>query len=225
VKFNADELSQKWLIYFLVIYGVFVFLPFVAPLLMYWNLDGLGRAIYLLYSFLCHQLPERSLFLFGSKLMYSVDEIRTVWQNTEDPLILRQFIGNPEMGWKVAWSDRMISLYGGVWLFGLLWGLLPNRDKKTSIWVFIVLALPMVLDGGTHFLSDLSGLYHGFRYTNSWLAVLTHNALPASFYIGDGLGSFNSWMRWITGLLFGLGLVWWSFPYLEEQFIPSVRSQ
>ncbi len=26
-----------------------------------------------------------------------------------DPLVLRQYIGNPMTGWKVAWSDRMAA--------------------------------------------------------------------------------------------------------------------
>jgi len=216
---RANEfLNRKWWFTFLSVYGVFVLLPFFAPVFMHWNVDGLGRAIYFFYSFLCHQLPERSLFLFGAKWMYSIDEIRAVWQNTGNPLILRQFIGTSEMGWKVAWSDRMISLYGGIWLAGLIWGILPKRVRKASIWIFILLALPMVLDGMTHLLSDFSGLADGFRYTNEWLVTLTNHVFAASFYRGDDLGSFNSWMRWVTGLLFGFGLVWWAFPYLDEYF-------
>jgi hypothetical protein len=46
---------------------------------------------------------------------------------TDNPLILRQFVGNPEMGWKVAWSDRMVSLYGGIFLFTLFYRLLPGQ--------------------------------------------------------------------------------------------------
>lgn len=76
--------------------------------------------------------------------------------------------------------------------------------------------LPMFIDGGTHFLSDLAGLGQGFRYTSVWLANLTNHVFPATFYAGDALGSFNSWMRLITGQLFGLGVVRFGFPYLDE---------
>lgn len=210
--------NRKWLIIFLLGYGIFVMLPFLAPVMMYLGFHPVGRIIYFVYSFLCHQLPERSLFLFGPKLMYPVEQIRMVWQNTDNPLILRQFIGNAEMGWKVAWSDRMISLYGGIWLAGLFWGLLSKRARKISIWIFVALALPMIVDGSTHLLSDFSGLTNGFRYTNEWLVILTNRVFASSFYIGDGLGSFNSWMRWTSGLLFAFGLVWWAFPYVDEQF-------
>ncbi len=48
--------------------------------------------------------------------MYSLREIQSVWQATSDPMVLRRFIGNEIMGWKIAWSDRMISFYTSVWL-------------------------------------------------------------------------------------------------------------
>jgi len=47
---------------------------------------------------------------------------------------------------------------------------------------------------------------------------LTGNTFPATFYVGDALGSFNSWMRLITGILFALGVVWFIFPYLGRSF-------
>jgi uncharacterized membrane protein len=206
---------KRWWLFFAVCYGVFVGMPFLAPVLMHLNLQSAGRLVYLIYGFLCHQLPQRSLFFFGPESMYTLAEIQTVWQNSQDPLLLRQFIGNANLGWKVAWSDRMISVYGGVWLFGVLWRVARVRVKAISIWAMVGLALPLALDGVTHFISDLGGLSAGFRYTNDWLALITANAFPASFYLGDSLGSFNSLMRWITGLLFSLGLVWWAFPYID----------
>lgn len=220
---HTPALRTKWLTIFLVLYGLFVSLPFLAPVMMKWNLPGLGRAIYGVYSFVCHQLPQRSLFFFGPKLMYSVNEIQDVWQKTDNPLILRQFIGSPEMGWKVAWSDRMISMYGGVWVAALLWWLFGKRTSKISIWIFILLAFPMALDGTTHLISDFSGITAGFRYTNDWLAALTRNYFSNSFYAGDAIGSFNSWARWISGLLFGFGLVWWAFPYIGESFYQNTQ--
>ena len=54
----------------------------------------------------------------------------------------------------------------------------------------------------------------GFRDTNAWLAALTGNALPDSFYMGDQLGSFNSWMRWLTGFLFSLPTVFALFALI-----------
>ena len=45
---------------------------------------------------------------------------------------------------------------------------------------------------------------------------LTRSALPVAFYAGDALGSFNSWMRLISGALFALAVVWLAFPHLER---------
>ena len=216
---NSDKvLTHRWFKIFLISYGLWIWLPFTAPLFMHMGWGGAGRVIYFIYSFFCHQLPERSFFFFGPKTMYSLAQIQSVWQNTSNPLVLRKFIGNMDMGWKVAWSDRMISFYMSVWFFAIIWYPLRRRIKTLPWWGFILLLLPIALDGGTHMLSDLAGIGQGFRYTNQWLAVLTHNAFSSSFYAGDALGSFNSWMRIITGLLAGLGIVWFAFPYLEENF-------
>jgi DNA-binding NarL/FixJ family response regulator len=46
------------------------------------GLNRAGNAVYFIYSFFCHQLPERSFFLFGQKTMYSLNQIQRVWQDT-----------------------------------------------------------------------------------------------------------------------------------------------
>lgn len=64
-----------------------------------------------------------------------------------------------------------------------------------------------------------------------WLLVFigvwgAFNLLPwlaPGFYAGDALGSFNSWMRLVSGLLFSLGGVWFVLPQLERSF--SATSQ
>lgn len=212
-------LSHHWLLVFLVLWGGFNLLPWLAPVFINAGWDAAGRAIYTAYTFLCHQLPQRSFFLFGQRPMYELSEIQGVWQNTDNPLLLRQFIGNPEMGWKVAWSDRMVSLYTGILLWAVVLGPWRRRLPRLPLWSFGLLALPMVVDGGTHALSDmLGGIAAGFRYDNGWLALLTGNAFAPGFYAGDGLGSFNSWMRLISGLLFSLGSVWFALPAVEESF-------
>jgi uncharacterized membrane protein len=211
-------LNQHWMIWFSILFGLYVGLPFLAPVLMQVGAEGPGRVIYTIYSFLCHQLPERSYFLFGPKITYDITEIQAAWQVTNNPVILRQFIGSAEVGWKVAWSDRMIWMFTSILLFGWLWWPLRGRVRQLH-WVGLgLLLLPMAIDGTTHLVSDLFGLHQGFRYTNDWLAVLTDHALPASFYLGDAWGSFNAWMRLLSGILFGLGFAWFAFPYLHELF-------
>jgi uncharacterized membrane protein len=208
----------RWFILFVLLAGAYVILPFLALAFLVFGWSSAGKAIYFIYSFICHQLPERSYFLFGPKVTYSLSEIQAVWQNTTNPLVLRQFIGNPAMGWKVAWSDRMVSMFTSIWVFGLLWYPFRRRLPKLPTWGLFLFLLPMALDGTSHFISDFWGIGQGFRDTNLWLAALTGNLFPPTFYAGDAWGSFNSLMRLLSGILFGLGIVWFAFPYIDESF-------
>ena len=215
---EGDWLALHWFEAFAVAYGLWVLLPWLAPVFMHLGWEGAGRGLYALYSVFCHQLPERSYFLFGQQAAYSLDAIQAAWQDTANPLILRKFVGTEPMGWKVAWSDRMISFYSSVWLIALGWRALRRRIRPLPGWAFVLLLIPLMLDGVTHAISDLSGIGLGFRDSNSWLALLTGEMLPNWFYSGDGLGSFNSWARLVTGVLGGLGIVWFVFPHTERAF-------
>jgi uncharacterized membrane protein len=217
------RLSRNWMLAFSLVFGLFVGAPFLAPIFMRLGWDAAGKAIYFVYSFLCHQLPQRSFFMFGSESMYSLSEIQSVWQNTINPLALRQFIGNTNIGWKVAWSDRMVSMYTSLLFFAWMWYPLRKKIKTLPWWSFLLFLIPMGVDGITHMISDFSGIGQGFRDSNAWLAVLTRNIYSTTFYAGDAIGSFNFWMRLITGILFGLGIVWFGFPYLEEAFVGTAE--
>ncbi len=216
----GNILRRNWIVPLSLVLGIYLGLPFLAPIFMHAGLTSEAKVIYFIYSWMCHQLPERSYFLFGSKFTYSLPEIQNAWKNTINPAILRQFIGNPQMGWKVAWSDRMISMYGGLFVFGLVWWPFRKRIKPLPWWALLLFLLPMMVDGGSHFVSDLAGIGQGFRASNLWLVALTRGAFPSSFYAGDAWGSFNSIMRLVTGVLFGLGVVWFGYPYLNQAFSP-----
>lgn len=210
--------SYYWITGFSLIFLLFVGLPFFAPVLMELGMKTPARIIYAIYSFLCHQLPQRSFFLFGPQFTYSLKEIKVAWIDTNDPIILRKFIGSPEMGWKVAWSDRMVSLYSGILFFSWIWILIKARIKPLAWQSAILFMLPMAIDGFTHMVSDFSGLGNGFRDSNIWLVKITNSVFPPGFYSGDNWGSFNSIMRLATGFLFGTGIVWFVFPSLSVLF-------
>ncbi len=216
-------LSRHWLLAFNVAWGVFVIAPWLAPVFMKIGLPGVGNGIYFVYQFFCHQLPERSFFLFGPQPMHSLGQIGAVWP-TADANVLRQFVGNADFGWKVAYSDRMVSMYSAFWLASIAFAFVRHRLRPLSLWGYALMILPMAIDGTSHFISDLSGIEQGFRATNDWLVQLTGGAFPATFYAGDALGSFNSWLRLITGALFGIASVWLAFPYAEAAFF-EVREE
>ena len=63
------RLSRHWLAWANLFWGVLIGLPWLAPVLMAMGVIEPARAIYFVYSFLCHQLADRSFFLFGPKLI------------------------------------------------------------------------------------------------------------------------------------------------------------
>ncbi|MEE8357548.1 MAG: DUF2085 domain-containing protein, partial [Anaerolineales bacterium] len=212
-----SAISNHWMLVITLSFGLYVGLPFLAPVFKQLGLDGFANGIYFLYSFLCHQYPQRSFFLFGQNSSYSLETIQ-LWQDTSNPLLLGRFIGNSQLGWKVAWSDRMVSMFSSIPIIGWLWYPFRRKIKPLSIWGFLLFLVPMGLDGITHIISDFSGLGNGFRSTNTWLQILTGSAFPAEFYSGTQLASFNSSMRLVTGVLFGIGVVWFFFPHLDILF-------
>ncbi len=219
-------LHQRWLWGFTLVYGLYVLLPWLAPVLMRQGWVTPARWIYSAYALVCHQLPQRSYFLFGSQWMYSLEEIQAAYRSTTHPLVLRQFVGTPQMGWKVAWSDRMVSMYTTILVAVWVWWPQRHRWKPWPLWVVVLLMLPLAVDGSTHLLSDAwYGLGQGFRYTNDWLVRLTGGAFPDTFYRGDGLGSFNWWVRLISGVLFGIAMVGWIFPLWEDAAASSAAAK
>ena len=207
--------SRHWLMWFNLAVGLWVVLPWMAPVLMHIGATGPAYLVYKFYSLQCHQLPQRSYFLFGTQFMIPLDDILAA-QPVNDPLQLRPFIGTPELGWKVAWSDRMVSLYTPLFLGGLLFALARRWSKRPPLRLWILLLVPLALDGVTHLVSDVSGL--GFRDTNGWLGTLTGHVWPTTFYASDMVSSFNWWLRLLTGLLAGFATAWLLYPLLRSGF-------
>ncbi len=216
-------LCRHWFASFVVLGGTLVLLPWLAPVFMKLGLVGAAETIYMLYSYVCHQLPQRSFFIFGPQFMIPLNQIQAAWRDTTDPMVLRQFIGSPALGYKVAWSDRMFSMYTSIVLGAILWWPLRWRISPLPIWGVVLAAMPMGIDGLSHLISDLAGIGQGFRDSNLWLANLTGNRLPSAFYVGDAIGSFNSSMRLLTGAIFGLGLAWILFPVLYAMYEDAAR--
>lgn len=219
----TKHITQRWLTILILLAGILNLLPFVAPVAMKVGWTPVGETIYTVYSTLCHQMAQRSFFLFGPKPMYELGELPLDLVGNQpggsDIMKLRAFTGSTNLGWKAAWSDRMVYLYGGFWIGAVVYGFVSRRRfvKPVPIWLFVALTLPIILDGGSHLISDFAGLAGGFRYTNQWLADITANSFPASFYAGDSFGSFNSWMRLISGILFGLGAAALALPMVDHE--------
>jgi uncharacterized membrane protein len=194
-------IAGHWLALFNTLVAVFIGLPFLAPALMRLGAaqgctacTRAGELIYLIYRLTCHQLPERSFFLFGPQGVYSATELEALGELPAGlNLLQREMLrwpGAPEVGFKVAVCERDVAIYGSILLSGLLFAALRaiarrggRRLPKLPIWAFAVLILPLAVDGG----AQLVGLRE-----SDWL------------------------LRLITGGLFGSACVWLAYPYVQE---------
>jgi uncharacterized membrane protein len=216
---RMERVFRNWLPILCVLFALFNILPLVAPLAMQLGIEPVGNALYDLYGgFISHQYANRSFFLFGTKIMYEPAELPIALQGAflHDALALKAFRGSPELGWKLAWSDRLVAMYGSMLVVLLVFAV--RRWQHFPLWLGVLLVLPLIVDGATHLASDSASVLSGWRYDNAWLATLTNQAFDPSFYVGDALGSFNSWLRLCSGLLFGIGFFGWSLPIVERYF-------
>ncbi|MER3397475.1 MAG: hypothetical protein C4316_02880 [Chloroflexota bacterium] len=141
-------IARHWLA--LANLGLFAFMipPLLAPFLMAAGYEAPARLIYLAYRAACHQLPSRSYFLFGPRPVYSAEELRP-FLNPTDPAA---FLGSPELGFKVAFCERDVAIYGLMLVAGLAYGLFRGQIRALDWRVFLVLILPLALDGTTQLL-------------------------------------------------------------------------
>lgn len=157
--------ARHWLAIFNSAWLVYVGLPILAPVLMHWGLTWPAQLIYRLYSFFCHQLPDHSYFLFGPTLTPLQPSLQAAGMQAGSLLVERTFIGNAEIGYKVAICERDIAIYGAILLAGLLYSLLRNRIQPISIKWYLLFLVPIGLDGGL----QLVGLHE----SNWWLRSIT----------------------------------------------------
>src|SRR5712692_228096 len=122
---------DHWVVVFTLSFGIFVLVPFLAPVFMHIGWTMPASAIYTAYSTQCHQMAQRSFFLFGPQPMYNVSQLPIPMTNNgaADMLALRAFIGNADLGWKVAWSDRMVYMHTSLWFAGAVFGSLRHRRR------------------------------------------------------------------------------------------------
>lgn len=196
-------LSHHYLALFNVLIFIYVGVPFVAPVLMKVGATSPAKIIYHAYGFVCHQFAFRSWFLFGDQIAYpraeaGVTNMISYQQATGldgfDILSARAFIGNQQVGYKVALCERDVAIYGGILLFGLLFAFFRRTHKVKSlhwiVWILIAV-IPIGLDGFSQLISQLP-----------------LNLIP--------LRESTPTLRTLTGALFGFFTAWFGYPYVED---------
>jgi uncharacterized membrane protein len=140
------QLAKHWLALANIIWGLYVGLPILAPVLMDAGLTGPANVIYTVYRPACHQRPTRSYFYGGPELVYTPEELDAAGVDTGP---FSRHIGNEHVGWKVAFCERDVAIYGAIFLTGLVYALIRRRlgDWKMPFKYYLLFLVPMALDG------------------------------------------------------------------------------
>ncbi len=202
--------SKHYMLVIGFLLALYVGLPFLAPVFLRSGQERLANAIYGLYRPLCHQLPYRSLFLFGEQPFYprelaGVNEWRSFESVTGmdglDVTNVRFFNGDEVVGYKVALCERDIAIWGALLLGGVAFSLTGRRWKSLNFWIWLAVGLvPIGLDGGTQLLGFLGDV-------PTWIPV--RESTP--------------FLRFLTGALFGFTTAWFMFPLIEENMSENRR--
>ncbi|HYU19570.1 MAG TPA: DUF2085 domain-containing protein [Chloroflexota bacterium] len=138
-------LTAHWLVFTNLLAGLFIGLPFLAPLLLAAGQPGPANLIYTAYRAVCHQWAFRSYFLLGAQSTYARDDL-TQLLGAQQAFSL---LGTPELGYKVAFCERDVAIYLAVLLGGLAYAMLRPRVGPLSLIGYLALIAPMALDGFT----------------------------------------------------------------------------
>jgi len=220
-------ISKRWLAVFNILAGIYVGLPLLAPVLMNAGATGPARVIYTVYSPMCHQMVQRSFFLFGDQPVYPREIAGTEYAPIESYIqdipefegvsadnwgaffpAARAYLGNDQMGYKTALCQRDMGIYGAIFAGGLLYAVLRRRYdiKPLPVILFIILGMgPIGLDGFSQLFSYWLTPASGAAATG-FLATLA-DLLPVR--------ESPPLLRTLTGIWFGLTLVWLAYPHVE----------
>lgn len=210
-------LTHTWTAWIVAAMVLYAGLPFVAPVAMHFGVTPVADVIYSLYAPLCHQMAFRSWFLFGEDTAYPRAEAGLPGTTFEDiarsdpafagvdlttvnpRLILaaKAFRGNPVVGWKVAFCERDVAIYGSIAVFGLAYIIARWRKLKVPylpFWAYIAFGiLPILADGGSQYVANLQAIGLNLNFTRE----------------------STPFLRVFTGALFGVANGWLAFPYLS----------
>lgn len=230
-------LSRHWLRTALIVLGIYITLPWVAPTLMHFGITGPARVVYFIYGPFCHQFAFRSFFLYGEQPIYPRSIANTPYTPYEDYIdnspefddALKNWVGRPQSRFATVEEFEPYT-----WSFDLQFASkdffgTPEMGYKTTLcmrdiaiytamWVFgLVYSHPKVR--------------RRLRPIPIWLYVFA-GVLPIAI---DGFSQLlgyppiSLWepretgpvFRVVTGAVFGLATGWLAFPYLEQSFVET----
>lgn len=214
---RLDRISY-WLSYhYMVVINILLFLyvgvPFLAPVLMEAGDVLPASIVYTIYRPLCDQFAFRSWFLYGEQAAYPLELAHTAYPITYDQIIghtfvltddqdilqAKDFIGNNQLGYKVALCERCVALWGSLFAFGLFFSVFRKKIPLLPwyLWLLIGVA-PIGIDGATQLTPLFGSLLAWFPARES-----------------------TPFLRTVTGILFGTMTGWYLFPFIEEAMVET----
>jgi uncharacterized membrane protein len=157
-------ITQHWLLMFNTAVAAYALLPVVAPVFMATGHPGLGRLIHTLYGLTCHQLPERSFFLFGARPAYTLQQLKQLL----GPDVPLRYLGDALIGYKVAVCERDTAIYLAFLAAGVAFALVRRRVQPLAVRAFLLFCLPMSVDG----LGQLLGVWESTWWSRVATGVL-----------------------------------------------------
>ena len=206
-------LSKHYLALFTLFLFLYVGIPFLAPVFKKVGWNGAAEVVYKVYSPMCHQWAFRSFFLFGEQAYYphaaagmpgvlTFEQVSGITDlNDPNRLQARLFEGTPVLGYKIAFCERDVAIWGAMALFALIYAATGRRLPKLHwlIWVLIGLG-PIGLDGFSQLFSQIPS-----TFIQSFLPYRESTPL----------------LRTLTGFLFGFSTAWFMFPLIEETMVDT----
>jgi len=211
---RSDEfsywLSRHYLAILNLLVIVYLGLPILAPVLMKIGAVGPANLIYRGYGLVCHQLAFRSFFLFGEQPVYpreaagidrwkSLSEVTGISEGSqaEELLKARTYVGDENVGYKIALCQRDVAIYGSILLFGIIFAVTGRVLKPLPWYVWVLIGLvPIALDGLSQLMSQP----------------------PLSFW---PIRESTPFLRTLTGFLFGFTTAWFGYPMVEQAMADS----
>lgn len=181
-------MKRESLIYIIVVAALFLFctsivtVPFIS-----FSDEETGRGLYAAFSPLCHQKVSRSHCVFHDDLGYFIADCTP--QKGEFVVDDRNVISveiDGAIGYKFPVCSRDVGLYFGLFLGAVAYPFVRKiGDKQIPPAIYLLVALiPIALDGGIQFVSDLGLLPFIYESTNLTRIFTGFIAgFAASFYI------------------------------------------
>lgn len=143
-----------------VIFTIFI-LPILAPIFLALGINPVAQVIYFVYSFSCHQLAHRSLYIYDHQCAWCARDT-FIWAGIGlSTIFVRKFdIRNFKVTWVLPFMIP-IALDGGIQTIATFFGLTNGNDFYTS----------------TSFIRALTGAFFGIGI-GFFLSTMINGAAP-----------------------------------------------